>query len=129
MSTTGRVQVLVFAPLARPLLVDDPIAPEVRQSHRLCSPAADVYSLATVLSMLPLERPLPEALLRACALPIATCRKAAHAVPLLSQLDETLGGLGAPLPQVERIGAELHRLIPAARSRDSSDGEWGVPAQ
>ena len=125
-STTGRVQVLAFAPLARPLLVDDPIAPEVRQSHRLCSPAADVYSLATVLSMLPIERPLPEALLRV----LARCRSP-HAEKrptlslLLSQLDETLGGLGAPLPQVERIGAELHRLIPAARSRDLSDGEWG----
>lgn len=124
--STGRVQVLPFAPFPRPLLVDDPVAPEVRQSRRLCTPAADVYSLATVLATLPLETALPTDLshfLTRCRSPHAEKRPTLRL--LFSQLQDCLGRLGAPLSRTESMGSELNRLIPAARGRDLSDGDWG----
>lgn len=125
-SPTGRVQVLSFAPLGKPSLIDDPIAPEVRHSSRLCTPASDVYSLATLLATLPIERPLPDPLARLlsrCRSPHAEKRPPLHV--LLEELDQSLPSLSAPLARTEQLGVELGRLIPAARSRDLSDGEWG----
>lgn len=125
-SASGRVQVLTFAPLMKVSLTEDSIAPEVRHGARFATAASDVYSLAALLLALPLDRPLPDALLRLlrrCQTPHAEKR------PTMSLLCETLAEarwlLGAPLNLAERLGSELSRLLPATRSRDLADGDWG----
>lgn len=129
-SSAGRVQVLAFAPLpklaAMEPLGEDPIAPEVRRGAKLAMAASDVYSLGTLLQSLPIDRPLPDALLRL----LRRCQSLfAEKRPTLALLIKQLGDarwqLGAPLALAERIGSELGRLLPATRSQSLGDSEWG----
>ena len=129
-SSAGRVQVLAFAPLPRhvssDVLGEDPIAPEVRRGSKLAMAASDVYSLATLLLSLPLDRPLPDALLRLLRRGQSVfAEKRPTLTLLIQQLGDARWQLGAPLALAERIGAELGRLLPTTRSQSLGESEWG----
>lgn len=129
-SSAGRVQVLAFAPLpklaASELLGEDPIAPEVRRGAKLAMAASDVYSLATLLLSLPIDKPLPDALLRLFRRAQSLFAEKRPTLALLvQQLGDARWQLGAPLALAERIGFELGRLLPTTRSQGLGDSEWG----
>lgn len=129
-SSAGRVQVLAFAPLPRhvssDVLGEDPIAPEVRRGSKLAMAASDVYSLATLLLSLPIDRPLPDALLRLLRRGQSVfAEKRPTLTLLIQQLGDARWQLGAPLALAERIGAELGRLLPTTRSQSLGESEWG----
>ncbi len=122
----GRVQLLAFAPTAGSSRNDETLAPELRLSERLLSPAADVYALATLLRQL-----LPAATLArpSCA------RLIRHALQRQSEQRLSLGALhsglqalafelSAPLSRVAAIGEVVARHCPPARV-DLLETDWG----
>lgn len=122
----GRVQLLSFAPAAGSSRHDESLAPELRLSERLLSPAADVYALATLLrQLLPaavLARPGCSRLLRAALLRQAEQRLSLAA--LHSGLQALSLELSAPLSRVAAVGEVVARFCPPARV-DLLETDWG----
>lgn len=122
----GRVQLLAFAPTAGSSRNDETLAPELRLSERLLSPAADVYALATLLrQLLPaatLARPSCARLLRQALQRQSEQRLSLGA--LHSGLQALAFELAAPLSRVAAIGEVVARFCPPARV-DLLETDWG----
>ena len=112
----GSVHLLAYSPSPGSSRSDDLVAPELRASERLLSPAADVYAVAALLRLLlppaAAARPAISRLLRRCLHAQADQRMS------LSTLHNALGtlllDLGAPLRRAAAIGEVLGRFCPRA---------------
>lgn len=126
MGWNGRVQLLAFAPAAGSSRHDETVAPELRLSDRLLSPAADVYSLGMLLrQLLPpsaLARPACARLLRRALQRQSEQRLSLTA--LQSGLQALLLELSAPANRVAALGEVVGRFCPPARV-DLLETDWG----
>lgn len=122
----GRVQLLAFAPAAGSSRHDETVAPELRLSDRLLSPAADVYALAMLLrQLLPpsaLARPGCSRLLRRALHRQSEQRLSLAA--LHSGLMALSFELAAPHARVAALGDVVGRFCPPARV-DLLETDWG----
>lgn len=122
----GSVHLLAYSPSPGSSRSDDLVAPELRASERLLSPAADVYAVAALLRLLlppaAAARPAISRLLRRCLHAQADQRMS------LSTLHNALGtlllDLGAPLRRAAAIGEVLGRFCPRA-AVDLLEADWG----
>lgn len=123
----GSVRLLAFSPISsvgsRP---EEAIAPELRLSDRLLTPAADVFAVGALLrDLLPpaaLRRPALARLLRRCLHTQADRRIALRALDLA--LGEQLIELQAPLARASAAGDVLGQSCPRA-TVDLLDADWG----
>jgi len=122
----GSVQLLAFAASAGGQRGEETLAPELRASERLLSPAADVYALAVLLrQLLPasaLSRPALGRLLRRTLHAQADQRLALPT--FAASLHALLADLQAPLARAQAVGEVLGRFCPRA-SVDLLETDWG----
>jgi hypothetical protein len=124
----GSVRLLAFAPAGRSGTrhQEDMIAPELRLSERLLTPAADVYAMGALLrGLLPaasLRRPSVDRLLRRCLHVQADQRMSLHSLELA--LQELLFELQAPMSLGNALGDLLGQCCPRA-APDLLDTDWG----
>lgn len=123
----GSVRLLAFSPISsvgsRP---EEAIAPELRLSDRLLTPAADVFAVGALLrDLLPasaLRRPSLARLLRRCLHNQADQRITLSALD--HALAEQLLELQAPLARASAVGEILGQSCPHA-TVDLLDADWG----
>ena len=122
----GSVQLLAFSAASGSGRGDETLAPELRASERLLTPAADVYALAVLLrQLLPssaLMRPATSRLLRRALHSQADQRLALPA--FCASLQALLLDLQAPLFRAQALGEILGRFCPRA-SVDLLETDWG----